>query len=556
MDMTPFRGSSLSIISQHDLLLTLLDSKWYSANSIVEEKKHIRPSRPRAMTNASNGNAHVKSSLQVARGKHIRATSELPSLRSARKGPRSTSIDSFELHTKGVGADATELEELHLRSRSPVMSDQITSNPSKDLSSNGDDPQSTAHDVAPERQRTTESRESGPQQSSELVYRHTSLGIADSFLKIDDDHYSVGSGENYDPQSPAISETTLKPVWSDEAGVPFEVLVDRLVAQNAKSDGKFTAIFLCFYRKFAAPTDLILALVARFERFGASEAVQATRISAQLRCLNMFSQWMSEYPGDFAHPQTRQIMTNFVNGILGNGHFTAAAKEVAFQLDVVTEDDDTEWACSDVKRARSNTIESFLSISSTHSAASTLNADSSTEDVGNSSLITQTNSRHTPRHSATSSMSSNTGRSGSQSTGSFQTLLNSIEDAQRYARFLTPSPRFPLTKVHWHQLVEIPEEDIAKELTRIDWIMFSSIRPRDLIRHVSLQPNEKRKCKQLENVNRMINHFNHVAFWVANHILLRDKPKHRAKTLERFMSIAWVSMPHLSTRLKETNCRF
>ena len=36
----------------------------------------------------------------------------------------------------------------------------------------------------------------------------------------------------------------------------------------------------------------------------------------------------------------------------------------------------------------------------------------------------------------------------------------------------------------------------------------------------------------------MINHFNHVAKWVASMILLRDKAKHRAQMLEKFMSIA------------------
>ncbi|CRK43690.1 hypothetical protein BN1723_005797 [Verticillium longisporum] len=36
----------------------------------------------------------------------------------------------------------------------------------------------------------------------------------------------------------------------------------------------------------------------------------------------------------------------------------------------------------------------------------------------------------------------------------------------------------------------------------------------------------------------MINHFNHVAKWAANLILLRDKPKHRAQMLEKFMAVA------------------
>ena len=97
--------------------------------------------------------------------------------------------------------------------------------------------------------------------------------------------------------------------------------------------------------------------------------------------------------------------------------------------------------------------------------------------------------------------------------------------------------------------MEISEDDIARELTRIDWIMYSSIKPRDLVRHVTLSAEERGKCRGLENIDRMINHFNHIAFWVANLVLLRDKPKHRARMLERFMRIAWVSQSIVGSRL-------
>lgn len=102
-----------------------------------------------------------------------------------------------------------------------------------------------------------------------------------------------------------------------------------------------------------------------------------------------------------------------------------------------------------------------------------------------------------------------------------------------------------LTKIQWHQFMEITDEQVARELTRIDWIMYSSIRPRDLIRDVSLPAEQKEKCTSLEHVNRMVQHFNHIAYWVANMILLRDKPKHRAKTLEKFMGVAW-KLRHLN----------
>lgn len=377
----------------------------------------------------------------------------------------------------------------------------------------------------------------------------TPVSIANSFSDIDED-----VPEPADDEPTKLSAAAEEPL--KDSGSSFEDLVDRLLAQPmSKSDGKFAAVFLCLYRKFAAPSELLSTIIHRFQAVTESNHPQISRTTFHLRYLGVLAQWVSDYPGDFAHAHTRSIMTNFVTNMMGNRSFAVAAKEIGSQLEIVSEDDDTEWACSDRSRSRANTVESFLSISSIQSTASTLNADSSTEDVASEEVV----KKRAPHHSASASLSSSTGRSESQSTGSFQTLLNSVENAQRQAQFLTPIPRSALTKVQWHQLMDISDEDVARELTRIDWIMFSSIRPRDLIRHVSLPSHEKDKCRSLENVNRMIDQFNHVAFWVANLIVLRDKPKHRAQMLEKFMGVAWVSWlqaHHVHTLLTSTtrNC--
>ena len=332
-----------------------------------------------------------------------------------------------------------------------------------------------------------------------------------------------------------------------ESGIAFDDLVDRLLSQPmSKSDSKFAAIFLCFYRKFAAPSELLMAFVQRFEDMNASELPDLIRLNSQLRHLTILKDWVSDYPGDFAHPLTRRIITNFVQGLGNSQIFAAAHKEIGSHLDIISEDDDTEWACSDRSRSRASTMESFLTMSSAHSAVSTLTADSSTEDImEQSTTLEKVPTRGSARISSTPSTSSSTDKSASQSTLSFQTSLNIAENAQRQAQLLTPIPRIMLDKIRWHQMMEIPEEHIARELTRIDWIMYSSIRARDLVRHISLTTDQKERCRSLEHVNRMINQFNHIAFWVANLILLRDKPKHRAKALEKFMAVAW-KLRHLN----------
>ena len=329
-----------------------------------------------------------------------------------------------------------------------------------------------------------------------------------------------------------------------ESGVGFEDLVDRLLAQPvSKSDSRFAPIFLCLYRKFAPPSSLIEAIVRRFDDLNNQDLPHLNRMTSQLRYLSILRDWASVYPGDFAHPLTRRTMTLFMQGLAVSPEYAAANREISPYLDVVVEDDDTQWACSDRSRSRANTTESFLTISSVQSSASTLNADSPTltADSSTEDIVEHVGlgTVQPTKVSETTSSVPSIDKSGSQSTGSFQTVLNTLENVQRQAQLLSPIPRNLLTKVQWHEFMDIPAEEVARELTRIDWIMYCSIRPRDLVRHVSLASDQKDNCRSLENFNRMIRHFNHVAFWVANVILLRDKPKHRARALEKFMSIAW-----------------
>lgn len=345
-------------------------------------------------------------------------------------------------------------------------------------------------------------------------------------------------------QGPRRENLVLAERTTNTSGVSFDDLIDRLLSQPmSKSDAKFSSIFLCLYRKFAAPAELLSAIISRFEKLESDDGAQILRISSQLRYLSIVAQWLADYPGDLAHHLTRRRMAAFVARLAGNRVFAMAAKQMSTQLEVVSEDDDTEWACSDTSREGANTTDSSPSISSVRSTSSALDANDYPDDkskVFSGSNPEEGAKSRLTRTSTTPSTSSSAGRSGRQSTSSLQPVLNPVESAQRQAQLLIPIPKTFLTKNQWHQVMDYPDEELARELTRIDWIMFSSIRPRDLVRHVSLSSEQKEKCRSLENVNRMINQFNHVAFWVTNMILLRDKPKHRAKALEKFMGIAWV----------------
>jgi hypothetical protein len=262
--------------------------------------------------------------------------------------------------------------------------------------------------------------------------------------------------------------------------------------------------------------------------------------------LNVVAQWASEYPGDFAYPKTSKRIAEFVATLEKSHFYMFAAKEIGSYLDLNAEDDEVSWAFSDGDVEDNGHTETFFYNSGRSSPVPFLTSayddDEEEEDpIYSMSALDLSDGPHdsTSRLSASVSLSSNPEKPSSTLNLSFTMLTT--EAAQKEAARLDLTPRTLLTKIQWRYFMETPEEEFARELTRIDWIMYNSFRPRDLVRHVSISGVDKEKIKSLKNVNRMIKQFNHLAFFVASMILLRDKPKHRAKALEKFMLIAAVS---------------
>jgi hypothetical protein len=326
--------------------------------------------------------------------------------------------------------------------------------------------------------------------------------------------FEIGDPSSFDSDSeqetsPVQEKALTSPKTSpQEGGNTFDELVQRLLAQPvSKLDTRFTSIFLALFRLFASPSQLLDSIIQQFEMIGRDSTPQAVMASAQQRHLNVLEQWISLYPGDFAYPTTRRKMEAFTAKLASVRLFAAAARELAGDLGSAFEDDDTYWAFSDAD----------------HDSNGITNGMNGLAVVGGGSVL---QSPISPLNLTTPIMSSS------------QTMLSTVEQATRQAIHLMPSARFALTKLQWHLLIDLPEDIIAREMTRMDWVILCSIRPRDLVRHVSLKEPQKAKCRNLENVQRMTDHFNHVAFWVSNFVLLRDKPKHRSFMLEKMMKIA------------------
>lgn len=347
-------------------------------------------------------------------------------------------------------------------------------------------------------------------------------GVAAGFRDIDE---SDGESYRYSDDIPLLQRNDDlsfdRPV--KRTGVTFDELVDRLVAPKfSKVDSNFSDVFLCLYRKFAAPSELFCAILSRFERVKEDKPTHyLTKTATQLRIIESVAKWVSSYPSDFARPNTRRNLEEFIRNLSTEPIFAAAAQQMRRVLDLgVFEDDDSGWAKVDDAETTSH-------------PSSTLEP-SSNQDLNQSLTSLSVGDGVDRRPSASSSMQTDS----TTSVKFHQFQFHSYEDYEQEAATMIPTYTMPLTKFRYHIFMDTADDDIADELTRIDWVMFSSVRIRDLVRHVSLSAQQKEKSQSMKNVNRMINHFNHIAKWVANMVLMRDKAKHRAQMLDKFINIA------------------
>lgn len=325
------------------------------------------------------------------------------------------------------------------------------------------------------------------------------------------------------------------------AGVTFDELVERLLGQNmSRADNNFSDIFLCLYRKFAAPGELFAAIISRLDRIAEDKNTHyLTRTATQLRIITVVAKWVTAYPGDFASPATSRKLDAFINSLSVEPVFAAAAQEMRTQLQSrVFEDDDTGWARTDAdvehESGSAPDTESSTTVRKRTETKLDFDMDMNKLDIQEDEDTEHGSEMERNESHAGSTLSARPASDAESAAPSF----NTVEDYEKEAATMLPRSTLPLTKFRYRIFLDIPDDDLADEITRIDWVMFSSIRLRDLVRHVSLPLEQKEKCKSLTNVNRMISHFNHIAKWVANMILMRDKAKHRAIVLEKFMSIA------------------
>lgn len=377
--------------------------------------------------------------------------------------------------------------------------------------------------------------------------------VYDSFLNMGDDFDEHSVREAKADPLLEIAKLKVSPPPAPAKGDSMEDLVERLLAvPMTKQESKFIPIFLCLYRKFATPARLLSLIVKKFDDAENGTDPQLLRVGEQLRFLQVLSQWAGDYPNDFAHLSVRNQLLAFLNRLEKSRIFAYAAKEVNCNIDKSNDEDEDEgWVPledDEIVTPKDYALHNEKSETNVTITSTSTLTDSKEDLHSKKSWSSSQEEISSTRQSLNLSQTSSGVVRSQQESGSNQSIsaVRSGQEAQKEASKLIPIPRRPLSKLIWRRFIEISDDDFARELTRIDWVMYSSISPRDLVRHVGLasirQTGKEKALKSsnaLRNVDRMIDHFNHLTLFVSAMILFRDKAKHRAQALEKFMSISW-----------------
>ena len=287
-------------------------------------------------------------------------------------------------------------------------------------------------------------------------------------------------------------------------------LIQRLLATpSSDADVQFTSVFLTLYKMFAAPNDLLDAMLDLTQHDSIHNQMSDTNSSARL--IAIIHYWIVSYPGDFAQGPTRDRLKIFLSSFTNDDPFQARRQQIDQALSVVAQDDNTLWACKDDAASLTPTTSKTSDVYLNQSPAGITQIESRVSETSKRTSVTKSRSRMNIPSLQRPSLSPTSNRSFVQQ---------------------------PMGKADWRAFMELPEDILAQSIAIINRRLFVAAKPRDFIRQITVPAKNRSSFPSLSNIAALTAHFNHLAHWVATIVLVRDKAKHRVLALEKVMRLA------------------
>ncbi|KAF9526442.1 ras guanine nucleotide exchange factor domain-containing protein [Crepidotus variabilis] len=296
-------------------------------------------------------------------------------------------------------------------------------------------------------------------------------------------------------------------------------LLDKLLFLAISGDDPtYSTHFLLTYRKFATPRSLLLAMQKRMRQLDSPCGDPMFASFAQMRICHLLQTWIRDYPNDFAVKGTLGALNALIKSIISKTHLLHYGSDFLPFLEQLPSlrEEDTEWALqaemSDADsddytedeeegvRPESEELESELSLNFTEASSSTKVAFPSRE--------------RKPSLPLPKAVLSPLPNPASQEPSPKQLLRDLVKLAS--------------------EVQSMDSEEIAQEITRQCARKFLIIRPRDWLQFTFV--SKKAEGDPIAAYNAMANH---LADWVVSLILCHDRPRARARQIEKFVDIAY-----------------
>ncbi|KAG1825958.1 ras guanine nucleotide exchange factor domain-containing protein [Suillus subaureus] len=306
----------------------------------------------------------------------------------------------------------------------------------------------------------------------------------------------------------------------------LEELLDKLLFLAVSGDDPtFISHFLLTYRRFASPRSILLAMQKRMRELDNLTGDPMFASYAQMRICHLLETWIRTYPQDFAVPGAPGALHALVRSIVGKTyllHYGSDFLPFLSHLPNIT-DTDAAWALKSENPVDES--EDPYSISDGEEEALVVEIESPSTSH---SSVARSNDN------LPSAASVRERKSSLPLSAKIFIPVNSSHN-QGDAQDMSPKDLLNKLRSNAQTLATFDCSAIAEEITRVEAKLFMDIEPRHWLQY-TLMPG--RKDPELDSISRFNAISNHLADWVVSLILCHDKPRHRARQIERFVDIA------------------
>ncbi|KAH8988952.1 ras GEF, partial [Lactarius akahatsu] len=299
----------------------------------------------------------------------------------------------------------------------------------------------------------------------------------------------------------------------------LDELLDRLLfLAISDDDWGFISHFLLTYRRFANPRSLILAMQKRMRQLDQSSDDPMFACFAQMRICHLLEVWIQDYPHDFVVGAAADALNALIKSIVTKTHLLHYGSDLLPFLEArPLHDKDSVWAMKvdepvvehDDFDDDDNDDDDVIPVIESTSTQTQLSEEARPTRPQLPSFIAE-------RKPSLLLSARNNGTSATDQADSVKEVLKNL--------LITSAKLGNCEPLH-----------VAEEITRVGKRLFLLIEPRDWLHHVLVSGKKDPETNSIARFNEMSEH---LADWVVSLILCHDKPKNRAKQIEKLVEIA------------------